>query len=1261
MTISYINQQVFNYSSGTPTVTDTRTIDIGTRTKGMLGVIVNVIAMPASSGDVTSITWNGVALDAKAVEIGPPPYSSDIWYELNPTGGSHDLVTTFSGSGAFTYQIIVFWVDSDNDLVLGNTNTVTAGSTDPTSISVDSTVSGALVVSGFSTADNNVPSTSDTTIGSLWDQGGNCAGGSYLVAGTAGTQTMDWDRAAAGQSGNFNLSAAVFEEVGLGDPPSVVLDTANASTFNTGTPTVAFTGTDPDGDAIQYNAQITDNPDEWVGGVLLGQSLTSGAGTVIHTNPVAGTTWEGKQQIDDRLCQVFKAKGGHIDRIEWYFGPHETTPALTDGQYLCRLYNVEGYPVDTVPAAWAASTAYSLDHITRPTSTANVDVHYVYKCTTAGTSGSTEPTWPLVPGNTVNDGSAVWECLLVAGPANRADPADTPTPGWIAQSTVYDYAPGVADSGWKVTAFTGDERIRLTAGEYYAATLDWWPNSSDTDNTLSTTNASLANATAPGNVYLDGASINNNGPRIIEDSWIKVYEEFVLLDEVSGTDAGFANVDTPADTSPFNSGDQIEFTVQAGDELPDGIYYWRVSGLDPDDTNTYGDWATARYFTISSATVHELTVNSAAHSHLADQLSLVGILSAIVNGALHTHVAESATLTALLNTVVNDSAQAQASDNVVVTLIHSLTSNDASHAQAAETPTLSRITGISANDALHGLNSDAPALSAIFSILPADAAHVQVADQTTLTASLSLVVSDALHTSVVDSPIVQIITSLLVADAGHTIVSDAATLQKLTQIVASDSGHTQSVDAPVLSVLATLVAASALHVTFSDEVSFEESIVLTVDSALHSITSDNTTITKIVSAVIDSALHSMSAETPVFVKIAALSAADAFHSQTSDQTTLTKAVALAASDASHVHVSDQASLTKLVSLTAADASHVQVSEQVSITKLTSLVSSDAIHQQAADLVTVARTAVMIVDSASHDQISEAILIYKTTTITADGTIHSHSVDSVVFASEQDLVVYSAAHSITSDVPSLFVATLLTINDAQHSIISDEAGVTLLGNVAPDSSLHTHTADMPDVTRISSVTVDSSAHIIASDSPLLSRLTEITPDAATHALVSEQPSLSAVVGITADDAAHTISSDDTVLTKVTTIAPDRSILGLSSDNVLLVRVAALSVDDSNHQMVSDALALALLGVLSVDDATHVVVSDAPSIAKASTLTVSDAAHVLSSDFVLLIDLEGRDDILISIAINRDILRSVGVARSAEMILEILREFTLNVEG
>lgn len=76
-----------------------------------------------------------------------------------------------------------------------------------------------------------------------------------------------------------------------------------------------------------------------------------------------------------------------------------------------------------------------------------------------------------------------------------------------------------------------------------------------------------------------------------------------LFDKLSATpDAAFTDVTNGADTHPFASGDQVKYTVQSGDVLTNGnTYYWRVRGLDPSGSNTYGAWSTTRSFTVSAS------------------------------------------------------------------------------------------------------------------------------------------------------------------------------------------------------------------------------------------------------------------------------------------------------------------------------------------------------------------------------------------------------------------------------------------------------------------------------------------------------------------------------------------------------------------------------------------------------------------------------------------------------------------------------------
>jgi hypothetical protein len=58
--------------------------------------------------------------------------------------------------------------------------------------------------------------------------------------------------------------------------------------------------------------------------------------------------------------------------------------------------------------AWQASTAYSLGDFVVPT--AGTENGFRYECTTAGTSGSSQPTWKTTEGETNTDNTVVWTC-----------------------------------------------------------------------------------------------------------------------------------------------------------------------------------------------------------------------------------------------------------------------------------------------------------------------------------------------------------------------------------------------------------------------------------------------------------------------------------------------------------------------------------------------------------------------------------------------------------------------------------------------------------------------------------------------------------------------------------------------------------------------------------------------------------------------------------------------------------------------------------
>jgi len=97
---------------------------------------------------------------------------------------------------------------------------------------------------------------------------------------------------------------------------------------------------------------------------------------------------------------------------------------------------------------WLATTAYTLNQIREPTT----DNTLIYKVTTAGTSAGTQPTWPLVTGATVTDGSVVWTCM------------------GLGDTEVYEFLPAEPETldrrriGWEWRDGAKVERVTLSKG-----------------------------------------------------------------------------------------------------------------------------------------------------------------------------------------------------------------------------------------------------------------------------------------------------------------------------------------------------------------------------------------------------------------------------------------------------------------------------------------------------------------------------------------------------------------------------------------------------------------------------------------------------------------------------------------------------------------------------------------------------------------------------------------------------------------------------
>jgi hypothetical protein len=509
------------------------TVTFAAATAGNL--LIGVAAWPAAQSSVSAGGWNLLA----ATTFSTGNLFGAWWYKIaaggetsvtftgSTSGGNRGIVAEFAGPFAAT----PLDVQAENETGISSVATSVASGTTATT-----SQAAALALAAFTSDQAATVDASRTYSNGFAEVVFSSA--TTSAARTAAILARKVLSSTGAQSCTYSVTdtgdemwgaIAVFKQ-DTGNPPTIALNTADATAFTTATPTVEATATDAEANDCRYNVQISDNAG-FASGTNLGDSYAPGSpvGTM-HPNPTGATAWNGNPQVDDRPGQSFTAEGGILDSVQFMFGSDQAS-AVVDGTAYVRIYAHAG---------------------------------------TYGTSST---------------------------PASPASAANTPTPDWLAISDGVAYNPGGIDTAvFRTFAFSGANRIRLTAGTKYVAILDWVPVNTTSANAPSVqVDTGLGHS---GNCYIDGSGATN-GVYATADVVFKVTEVQLLLDKVSGTDALFANTVTGGDTDPFNSGEKVSYTVQAGDALANGTYYWRARATDPAGSAAYGSFATARTFTVT--------------------------------------------------------------------------------------------------------------------------------------------------------------------------------------------------------------------------------------------------------------------------------------------------------------------------------------------------------------------------------------------------------------------------------------------------------------------------------------------------------------------------------------------------------------------------------------------------------------------------------------------------------------------------------------
>jgi len=76
----------------------------------------------------------------------------------------------------------------------------------------------------------------------------------------------------------------------------------------------------------------------------------------------------------------------------------------------------------TAPTPWNSATAHNVGDVVQPFT--DLGTGFFFRCTVAGTTGSVEPFWPTVIGNTTQDGTVTWMAVsIIAGDLQTPAPS----------------------------------------------------------------------------------------------------------------------------------------------------------------------------------------------------------------------------------------------------------------------------------------------------------------------------------------------------------------------------------------------------------------------------------------------------------------------------------------------------------------------------------------------------------------------------------------------------------------------------------------------------------------------------------------------------------------------------------------------------------------------------------------------------------------------------------------------------------------------
>lgn len=321
--------------------------------------------------------------------------------------------------------------------------------------------------------------------------------------------------------------------------------------------------------------------------------------------------------------------------------------------------------------------------------------------------------------------------------------------------------------------------------------------------------------------------------------------QFELWD---GTSAQIGETQTGTEATQAATTDTFDIT---------GVTFSQLAALQA-RIRARGDTSNAQAATVSfdylsltvdyTASVTDLVIADADHTHSADGLALTQVHQLAVADSAHGHGADNAALAQIHTLAVADTAHAHGADNVDLGATPGaadLVIQDAAHTHGAGSATLTQAHTLAVADPGHGHSANGSILTQVHQLVLADAAQAHPADAPALTQVHSLVVIDTAHAHTADESQVNSATQLTAADAAHAHGADGLVLTQTHQLTVADSGLGHMVGWPGLTQVHELAVTSGVlaHAAAGINLGSSDEVDLVIQPAQYQHTADQIKLT----------------------------------------------------------------------------------------------------------------------------------------------------------------------------------------------------------------------------------------------------------------------------------------------------------------------------------------------------------------------------------------------------------------------------------